>query len=119
MGVRAGPGRGEELHRQDELLAWHRLPRHVTPPTPQRSSMQLSTSPFPLRPCRRRRLPSLRPASRSPPWWLHRLHNLSPPPPTRTAPHPPRPAGPPPSVPQRVKTPSSISSHSSSKRDSR
>merc|ERR1712013_342423 len=33
MGVRAGPGWGEELHRQDELLAWHRLelwPRRPT-----------------------------------------------------------------------------------------
>merc|ERR1719187_3030227 len=90
----------------------------VTPQTPQRSSMQLSTSPFPLRHCRRLRHPSLRPASRSHPSWLHRLH-LSPPPPTRTAPHPPRPAEPPLSAPQRVKTPFSTSSHSSSRRDSR
>merc|ERR1712110_230644 len=33
MGVRAGPGWGEELHRQDELLAWHRLKLWPRSPT--------------------------------------------------------------------------------------
>merc|ERR1712088_577776 len=33
MGVRAGPGWGEELHRQDELLAWHRLKLRPRGPT--------------------------------------------------------------------------------------
>merc|ERR1711971_1074116 len=33
MGVRAGPGWGEELHRQDELLAWHRLELRPRRPT--------------------------------------------------------------------------------------
>merc|ERR1712013_885900 len=124
MGVRAGPGGGEELHRQDELLAWHRLelwPRRPThhdnvphpehPRDPQRHRQHLlphsvRASATGFNPLPSRQLP--------------RPHSLSPPPPpTRTARPPPRPPHPPLSTHPPGKVPSSTSSHSSSRRDSR
>merc|ERR1712080_226182 len=60
MGVRAGPGWGEELQRQDELLAWHLLSHSVLavagfdtlpsvqPLFPTRRGSTGCTSPLPL-----------------------------------------------------------------------
>merc|ERR1712130_389594 len=111
-------GWGEELQREDELLAWHRLklwPRNPThhydvshpqhPRDPQCNCQHLLSHSV-LAVAGFDTLPSVQPLFPT----RRGSTGCTPPLPTRTAPHPPRPVGPLLSAPQRVRTPSSTSS---------